>query len=208
MCFSGKKFEFKEASSKLTDKLLQMKLFSHCGIPFIENLHFQYKQELAVERAETILNHTSNYSGFTYLENLIKEGTNRADSFVYQKLGRDLYQKEFLPCVEYCWDEIRKSSSRLTSADIRSSECSFLEAQGFTTRPKLYIHQIFQYTLVEQYFIEKTTQFPLFFSNIIDVYEEGHIILGWKERFIKPRERLECEITTSISRSDGCLIIW
>lgn len=100
--FFRKKFAFKEASSKLTDKLLQMKLFSHCGIPFIENLHFQYKQELAVERAETIHNHTSNYSGFTSLENLIKEGINRADSFVYQKLGRDLYQKEFLPCVEYC----------------------------------------------------------------------------------------------------------
>lgn len=165
--FFRKKFAFKEASSKLTDKLLQMKLFSHCGIPFIENLHFQYKQELAVERAETILNHTSNYSGFTSLENLIKEGINRADSFVYQKLGRDLYQKEFLPCVEYCWDEIRKSSSRLTSADIRSSECSFLEAQDFTTRPKLYIHQIFQYTLVEQYFIKKkTTQFPLFFREL------------------------------------------
>ena len=34
-----------------------------------------------------------------------------------------------------------------------------------------------QYLLVEQYFLERFPQFPLFFNRIIDIYKDGHIVL-------------------------------
>ena len=92
--------------------------------------------------------------------------------------------------------------------DLNSVEKRFLRDYGFPDSIDLQLCRMVQYLLVEQYFLERFPQFPLFFSRIIDIYKDGHIVLGWSGRFASHETNLENENGVPILPTDGSLIIW
>ena len=61
---------------------------------------------------------------------------------------------------------------------------------AFPDSIELQLCRMVQYLLVEQYFLERFPQFPLFFSRIIDIYKDGHIVLGWKVEDLHRMKRI------------------
>ena len=140
--------------------------------------------------------------------NLFKEGICRADTFILQTAGWKFYQNEFMPCVEASWRTYEKRASKANGLDLNSAEKRFLRDCSFPDSIDLQLCRMVQYLLVEQYFLERFPQFPLFFSRIIDIYKDGHIVLGWNGRFASHETNLENENGTPILPTDGSLIIW
>ena len=142
--------------------------------------------------------------------------------------GWKFYQDEFMPCVEASWRTYEKRASKVNGLDLNSvgkrflRDCGFpdsidlqlcrmvqylLVEQYFLERfPDLQLCRMVQYLLVEQYFLERFPQFPLFFSRIIDIYKDGHIVLGWSGRFASHETNLENENGVPILPTDGSLI--
>ena len=103
---------------------------------------------------------------------------------------------------------LMKKASKANGLDLNSAEKRFLRDCGFPDSIDLQLCRMVQYLLVEQYFLERFPQFPLFFSRIIDIYKDGHIVLGWNGRFASHETNLENENGTPILPTDGSLIIW
>ena len=103
---------------------------------------------------------------------------------------------------------LMKKASKANGLDLNSAEKRFLRDCGFPDSIDLQLCRMVQYLLVEQYFLESFPQFPLFFSRIIDIYKDGHIVLGWNGRFASHETNLENENGTPILPTDGSLIIW
>ena len=113
-----------------------------------------------------------------------------------------------MPCVEASWRTYEKRASKANGPDLNSVEKRFLRDCGFPDSIDLQLCRMAQYLLVEQYFFERFPQFPLFFSRIIDIYKDGHIVLGWNGRFASHETNLENENGVPILPTDGSLIIW
>ena len=103
---------------------------------------------------------------------------------------------------------MKKEASKANGLDLNSAEKRFLRDCSFPDSIDLQLCRMVQYLLVEQYFLERFPQFPLFFSRIIDIYKDGHIVLGWNGRFASHETNLENENGTPILPTDGSLIIW
>lgn len=103
---------------------------------------------------------------------------------------------------------MKKRASKANGLDLNSAEKRFLRDCSFPDSIDLQLCRMVQYLLVEQYFLERFPQFPLFFSRIIDIYKDGHIVLGWNGRFASHETNLENENGTPILPTDGSLIIW
>ena len=129
-------------------------------------------------------------------------------NFILQTAGWKFYQNEFMPCVEASWRTYEKRASKANGLDLNSAEKRFLRDCSFPDSIDLQLCRMVQYLLVEQYFLERFPQFPLFFSRIIDIYKDGHIVLGWNGRFASHETNLENENGTPILPTDGSLIIW
>lgn len=124
-----------------------------------------------------------NYSDTVCLVNLFKEGICRADAFMMQTAGWRFYQDTFLPCVKASWLAYEKRVKKGQGLDLNLVEKNFLNYYGFDNAIDLHLSRLLQYLLVEQYFRGSFPQFPLFFSQIIDIYKAGHIVIGWKGKF-------------------------
>ena len=103
---------------------------------------------------------------------------------------------------------MKKRALKANGLDLNSVEKRFLRDYGFPDSIDLQLCRMVQYLLVEQYFLERFPQFPLFFSRIIDIYKDGHIVLGWSGRFASHETNLENENGVPILPTDGSLIIW
>ena len=202
-----KKIVFTEGMNETLCSFDEIPWFSCCGVSY-DKPSYYYLQEKDPKRAEKLLLHTKNYSGTVCLTNLFKEGICRADTFILQTAGWKFYQNEFMPCVEASWRTYEKRASKANGLDLNSAEKRFLRDCGFPDSIDLQLCRMVQYLLVEQYFLERFPQFPLFFSRIIDIYKDGHIVLGWNGRFASHETNLENENGTPILPTDGSLIIW
>ena len=203
-----KKIVFTEGMNETLCSFDEIPWFSCCGVPYDKPSYYPYLQEKDPKRAEKLLLHTKNYSGTVCLTNLFKEGICRADTFILQTAGWKFYQNEFMPCVEASWRTYKKRVSKANGLDLNSAEKRFLRDCGFPDSIDLQLCRMVQYLLVEQYFLERFPQFPLFFSRIIDIYKDGHIVLGWNGRFASHETNPENENGTPILPTDGSLIIW
>ena len=178
-----KKIVFTEGMNETLCSFDEIPWFSCCGVPYDKPSYYPYLQEKDPKQAEKLLLHTKNYSGTVCLTNLFKEGICRADTFILQTAGWKFYQNEFMPCVEASWRTYEKRALKANGLDLNSVEKRFLRDYGFPDSIDLQLCRMVQYLLVEQYFLERFPQFPLFFSRIIDIYKDGHIVLGWSGRF-------------------------
>lgn len=203
-----KKIVFTEGMNETLCSFDEIPWFSCCGVPYDKPSYYPYLQEKDPKRAEKLLLHTKNYSGTVCLTNLFKEGICRADTFILQTAGWKFYQNEFMPCVEASWRTYEKRALKANGLDLNSVEKRFLRDYGFPDSIDLQLCRMVQYLLVEQYFLERFPQFPLFFSRIIDIYKDGHIVLGWSGRFASHETNLENENGVPILPTDGSLIIW
>ena len=201
--FFKKKIVFTDKMNETLRSFDEIPWFSCCGVPYDEPSYYPYLQEKDPKRAEKLLLHTKNYSGTVCLTNLFKEGICRADTFILQTAGWKFYQNEFMPCVEASWRTYEKRASKVNGLDLNSVGKRFLRDCGFPDSIDLQLCRMVQYLLVEQYFLERFPQFPLFFSRIIDIYKDGHIVLGWNGRFASHETNLEHENGTPILQTDG-----
>lgn len=206
--FFKRKIIFTEEMKQTLQSFDKISWFSCCGVPYEKSSYYLYIQEKSPERVEKILRHTMNYSGTVCLVNLFKEGARRADTFILQTAGRRFYQDVFIPCVEGSWNAYEKRVAKGWGMDLNLAEKRFLQSYGFDNTMELHLCRILQNLLIEQYFLESFPQFPLFFSRIIDIYKDGHIVIGWKGKFATHEVDLKSENGTPISPTDGSLIIW
>ncbi len=181
---------------------------SCCGIPYKKESYYPYIQETSQASVEKILKHTMNYSDTVCLVNLFKEGVSRADAFILQAAGWRFYQNTFLPCVKASWLAYEKRIKKGQGLDLNLVEKNFLNYYGFDNAIGLHLSRLLQYLLVEQYFRESFPQFPLFFSQIIDIYKAGHIVIGWKGKFNTHEVDINSDNGKPILSTDGRLIIW
>lgn len=203
-----KKVVLTEEMNRILKSLDEISWFSCCGLSYDRPSYYPYFQEKDPKRVEKLLMCTKNYSSTVCLSNLFKEGICRADTFILQTAGWKFYQNEFLPCVEASWRAYEKRVAKAYGLDLSSVERSFLHDCGFHDTIELQLCRMLQYLLVEQYFLEKFPQFPVFFNKIIDIYENGHIVIGWKGKFATHEVDLENGNGTPILPIDGSLIIW
>lgn len=157
-----KKIVFTEGMNETLCSFDEIPWFSCCGVPYDKPSYYPYLQEKDPKRAEKLLLHTKNYSGTVCLTNLFKEGICRADTFILQTAGWKFYQNEFMPCVEASWRTYEKRALKANGLDLNSVEKRFLRDYGFPDSIDLQLCRMVQYLLVEQYFLERFPQFPLF----------------------------------------------
>ena len=133
------------------------------------------------------------------MDNLFIEGCRRGSLFLslyhkkenehtYNKLSETIH-KEYISNYKFDFNAIEEKFNMKYDIEIN-----------------LYLRDLFVSTLREVYYMNKLENYPAFFTDVIDVYLSGNVIIGWLGKF--GSHNVQVKDIFPITPEDGVLNVW
>ena len=186
---------------KLIQEIKSINWFRNCGKEYKEYIYFQYVQENDIKIATKRLNQNVNSKGFVTLENLLINADSRQNWYLYNHFSKE----HKIIANGRLADTIRKQFKKdLTEINIDKIGIDFNDKFHVGLQKFNFISWVFWGTLFEIQLLEQVPELPAFYTKIFDVYQNGHILVGWNGKF--PPQNLCLE--EPITNENGNLIIF
>jgi len=199
--FYSKKILFNDRMEYFIEEMKHNSWFNNCGCDYSAGLFYKYQVETDISQVTKELQRKHNYKDNICLDNLIVEIDRRITIYLYKNHRRE-HQVTWNKLV----DSINKRFMNIQS-EIDFSHISFLfhTKYNIKTKVNLHLYSIFRGALIEFYILEYIPNIPTFYTNIIQIIRDGHIIIGWKGKFLSHENTFLCN---SILPKDGSLLIY
>lgn len=183
----------------MAEKMIGNNWFENCGVSSAFDTQYRIELVHTIDEAEKKLAYKRDVSGFVTLDNLLIEASRRKQLFLSLNHKNE---------IENTWnkltDTIVKAYISNNKLDIDKIQQNF--NSKFGVQVDLYLRRIFVETLNELYFKSRIENFPTFFSDIINIYLKGNVVVGWLGKFGSHENQVK-EIFP-ISPNDGILNVW
>lgn len=195
----GKKIILTPEMEIMAEKMIENDWFRNCGKTSDFNTKFKTEFVNSIDEVEKKLSYKRDVKGFVTLDNLFIEAGRRNQLFLslnhknqygstWNKLT-DVIVKEYISNYKFDFDRIQEK---------------FNSKIGFQT--DLYIRGLFIDILSEIYFKSIIENYPTFFTDVIDVYLKGNVIIGWLGKF--GSHNVQVKEIFPIFPNEGVLNIW
>lgn len=203
----GKKINFNDKMERAIDQFKHIDWFANCGDLYNQECYYEFLQEDDLLKISKQLGVSTNYKNFVCLRNLFIEGRDREKNYIMRTTssvneGRKTMMR-VLDAIDRRFFE-KKQEINFDCISDKFLSCYQLGVPGNS----LEIRRLFRNLLFELYFAEDDENMPLFFSKIIDIYMNGHIIVGWSGKFRTHEIDLAKSSIVSINPFEGKLILF
>jgi hypothetical protein len=183
----------------MAEKMIGNNWFENCGVSSAFDTQYRIELVHTIDEAEKKLAYKRDVRGFVTLDNLLIEAGRRKELFLSLNHRSEL---------ENTWNKL---TDTIVKAYISNYKFDFDKIQEkfndeFGIQVDLYLRRIFVDTLNEIYFKSYIENFPTFFTDIIDVYLKGNVIVGWLGKF--GSHEIQVKEIFPISPNDGILNVW
>lgn len=195
----GKKINLTPEMKNMADQMIANNWFENCGKTINFGSSYKIESISNIEDAAKKLTYKRDVGGFVTLDNLLIEANRRKQLFL------SLYHKNEM---EYTWNKV---TDAIVKAYISNRKLDLDTIQKhfnakFGVQADLKLNRIFIDTLNELYFKNNIENFPTFFTDIIDIYLNGHVIVGWSGKF--DSHEIQVKDIQPITPTDGALAVW
>lgn len=195
----GKKIILTPEMENIADQMIENNWFENCGKTITFDSNYKIESVNNIHDATKKLAYKRDVRDFVTLDNLIIEANRRKQLFL------SLYHKNE---IEYTWnkltDAIVKAYISNHKFDADTIQRNF--NAKFGAQADLKLRRIFIDTLNEIYFKNNIENFPTFFTDIIDIYLNGQVIVGWIGKF--GSHEIQVRDIDPIAPNDGILNVW
>jgi len=183
----------------MAEKVIENNWFENCGVRSAFDTQYRIELVHTIDEAEKKLAYKRDVSGFVTLDNLLIEAGRRKELFLSLNHRSEL---------ENTWNKL---TDTIVKAYISNYKFDFDKIQQnfnskFGVQVDLYLRRIFVETLNELYFKSRIENFPIFFSDVIDIYLKGNVVVGWLGKF--GSHEIQVKEIFPISPNDGILNVW
>ena len=178
--------------------------FNNCGTNYIEKIEYNYISDENIETVKKNLRRSNNYFGIITVENLFQEASHRIYSFLKnnEKINlsvEDLKKNLWFKLNEIICAKYNENENIFNNINEKYYKTFELKKQSIT-----FIFWLYNNAMKEKYCKRIFPETPTFFEKILKIYEDGHIITGWKGKFPSPY----LFIDKTIDNKKGMLIVW
>lgn len=179
--------------------------FSNC-LKQLENnsFYFDYIQESNILRVKEKINQDLNYKGNVCLRNFFIEGEFRQENFLMSTTSINQGRKDIIKIINVINKRFLNKKNEINFEKIENNFKSKYNIESGS----LEIYRFFKDLLVETYFLSKYKSFPILFNRLFDIYQGGHVIIGWKGKFASHNIDLDKSPINSIEKTDGKIILF
>ena len=198
--FSNFTYDFEQ----FIENISKIDWFKNCGTNYNVKLYYNFVLDNNIEIVRKNLNRENNYKGIITVENLFQEGAHRIYSYFKNnnKINmsvENIEKNSWKNLMDKTIVEIKKKEIVLKTIN----EKLFLKLE--INKPiNTFVFNLLKYTMMEIYCKKYFFEIPEFFEKIFKIYEDGHLITGWKGKFPSPYLFVE----KLIDNKKGELIIW
>jgi hypothetical protein len=167
-------------------------------------LEYNYILDENIETVKKNLKRPNNYYGIITVKNLFEEANHRIYSFLKneEKINlsvENLNQNSWVNLSHIIHEKYNENENIFNDIDKKCYKTFGLKKQVFT-----FVYYLYEGTMREKYCKKIFPEIPIFFEKILKIYEDGHIITGWKGKFPSPY----LFVDKPIDNKKGVLIIW
>jgi hypothetical protein len=178
--------------------------FNNCGNNYIEKIEYSYIFDENIETVKKNLKRSNNYHGIITIENLFEEATHRIYSFLKnnEKINlsvEDFKQNSWVNLNEIISTKYNENKNIFNDLNEKYYKIFELKRQAST-----FVYYLYKNTMQEKYCKRIFPEIPAFFEKTLKIYEDGHIITGWKGKFPSPY----LFVDKIIDNKEGMIIIW
>lgn len=203
----NKKTIFNEKMEEAIDAIKQFHWFEKCTVPYTAHHYYDYIQEYSLCKVEKQLNRVLNYNNFVCLRNLYIEASYRQINYLMREYSSpNEGYREAMKTLDAINKRLFNKNNEIDFDYISNSFISKYKMS--IPLENIEIQRLVRELLFELYFIDKKKDFPIFFSHIIEIYRQGHIVIGWHGKFGTHDINLIQRPVSAIMPIDGKLIIF
>ncbi|TDK21484.1 hypothetical protein E2F46_14690 [Luteimonas aestuarii] len=195
----GKKIILTPEMEIMAEKMIENDWLRNCGKT--SDFETKFKTEFAnsIDEVEKKLAYKRDVKGFVTLDNLFIEAGRRNQLFLSLN-----HKNQYGSAWNKATDVIIKEYISNYKFDFNKIQETFNSKIGVQT--DLYLRTIFVETLREMYFRGIVENYPTFFTDVIDVYLKGNVIIGWLGKF--GSHNVQVKEIFPIFPNEGVLNIW
>lgn len=189
-----KKVKLNHKMDQFIEEIFTINWFSNVGKE--SNISNSYYDIISVDKKKGLetLRYKANTKEVICLQNLVGEATRRSLSYLYTN-RRDDHQST--------WNKLSKKHHKVIDFK-KINDIANEFSKDNNIKSDLCLQQIILYHMNELYFTELDDNYPIFFTDIFDIYRKGNTIVGWKGKLPPEADFLE----TKISKDNGSLLVW
>ena len=175
--------------------------FNNCGNKYSEELAYNYTLEENIEVVKKNIIRSNNYAGIITTVNLFEEANHRIYCYLRNNQNINLSLENL---KLNSWVNLReKINKRLNKTDFSHIDDKYSQKFGLKKPLDRFPFRLSS-AIMEVYCKKHFPETPTFFDKILKIYEDGHIITGWKGKFPSPY----LFVDKPIDNKKGTLIIW
>lgn len=203
--FIRKQSYFTEEMEYYIDIFRNINWFFNCSEELNDDsIYFDYIQENNIEKVKEKINQHLNSRGNVCLRNFFIEGEFRQETFLMRATSINEGRKDIIRIIDLINKRFLHKKQEI---DFEKIENRFKYKYNIESG-SLEIYRYFKALLVETYFLTQYKTFPILFNRLLNIYKNGHVIIGWKGKFISHNINIEKSPIKSIEKNEGKVILF
>jgi hypothetical protein len=171
--------------------------FKNCGEKYLGKIEYDVIFEESLSNASKHLIQ-ENHGNFKNIENLFGVADSRLNWFFEKNIRKEQSTRNRL--IDFM-NRRFKNNKEIDFNDIENNYCKVFSIN----KPRYnWFYWMFSANIIEMYFQDNFKNIPIFYSQIIDIYKNGHIITGWQGKF----KSQDLCLDTPIEKQDGKIIVY
>ena len=203
--FLYKQSVFTEQMEQYIHLFQNINWFSNCLKQLDDNsFYFDCIQENDILKVKEKINQYFNYKGNVCLRNFFIEGEFRQENFLMRATSINEGRKEIIKIIDAVNKRFLDKKKEIDFSKIENEFKNKYNIENGT----LEIYRFFKDLLIETYFSSKYKSFPILFNRLFSIYHGGHVIIGWKGKFVSHNVNLDKSPINSIEKADGKVVLF